>query len=79
MTTLEPTALGALGRLGILESIADLPEQFLERLRDGAAHSQAFQQSAMLSTRLEQLLKNRGVTPTPAQGPEPETDDQIPF
>jgi len=76
---LEQSPLVTVARLGVLESVSDIPESFLERLGDGAARSSVFQQSPMLSARLEGFLKSRGVKPTPVHLPEPETDDQIPF
>jgi hypothetical protein len=78
-TILEPSPLAAVARLGVIESVADLPQPFLERLRDGAARSAVFRQSSALSERLEHLLRSKGVTPAPAEISEPEPDDQIPF
>jgi len=78
-TVLELKEIAALARLKTLASVADIPEAFLERLRDGAARSQAFQRSILLSSELEGLLQAKGITPTSAQKAEPDTDDEIPF
>jgi hypothetical protein len=78
-TVLEPNETAALVMLKTLASAADIPEVFLERLRDGAARSQAFQRSPQLSSELEGLLQARGITPTSPQKAEPDTDDEIPF
>jgi hypothetical protein len=78
-TVLEVNEITALARLRTMASVADIPEAFLERLRDGAARSQVFQRSLQLSSELEGLLQARGITPTSAQKAEPDTDDEIPF
>jgi hypothetical protein len=78
-TVLELNEIPALARLKTLASVADIPESFLERLRDGAARSQAFQRSMILSSELEGLLQTRGISPTSTQKAEIETDDEIPF
>jgi hypothetical protein len=78
-TVLEPNELAALAKLMTLATVADIPKAFLERLRDGAARSQVFRQSILLSSKLEGLLQARGVTPTSAQKVEADTDDEIPF
>ncbi len=78
-TVLEPNETAALATLKALASAADIPEAFLEGLRDGAARSRAFKRSPQLSAELEDLLEVRGISSTSAQKAEPETDDEIPF
>jgi hypothetical protein len=78
-TVLEPNETAAIALLRTLASVSDIPETFLERLRDRAARSQVFQRSALLSSELAALLQAKGITTTPARKAEPDTDDEIPF
>ena len=65
--------------LRTLASVADMPIASRERLRDGAARSQTFQRSILLSSELEGLLEAKGIIPTSTQKAEPDADDDIPF
>jgi hypothetical protein len=78
-TVLELNEIAALARLRTLASVPNIPKAFLERLRDGAARSRTFQRSIPLLSELQGLLQARGITATPAQKAEPDTNDEIPF
>jgi TIR domain len=72
----------AMSMLTIFDSISDLPNSYVERLREGALRSQVFGESTALLTKLNDILaKRRLATVSLATGVEPDviSDEDIPF